>query len=161
MARIVPYVFIVLGFIIAVSGQFVQGKISDRVTHLKLKAEDVMKHTPPKVKADILAAEDRSLVIVIESENLIPFSSRWLIVTENDHVISGVMLGNVEFHPTKENRKWQYKQQVNKAEIVNDFIELRLDYVSLYSAELNHPPALKGKVVRKFKLIDGIPRPIN
>jgi hypothetical protein len=76
-------------------------------------------------------------------------------------VISGVMLNNVDFHPTKENRKWQLKQKVNKQEIVNDFIELRFKYVSLYSAELNHPPKLKGKIVRKFKLIDGIPHPAN
>lgn len=71
------------------------------------------------------------------------------------------MLNNIEFHPTEQNRRWQYKQNVNKKGIVNDFIELRFDYVSLYSAELNNPPDLRGKIVRKFKLIDGIPHPID
>ena len=39
--------------------------------------------------------------------------------------------------------------------VVNQYIELRFRYESIYSGELNDPPHLRGKIIKKYRFVDG------
>lgn len=161
VGRWIPYVFIVLGFLVAISGQFVRGFVDERITQLRQAAELGKKQTPPNLDAQVAVSDKGSLLVVIDVKNEIPFQSRWLVVTEKDKVVSGLMIQDAEFHPSPSRMQWQHKLNINKEEVVNDYLELRLDYWSVYSAELNHPQQLRGKIIRRYKLVDGAPHLLN
>jgi len=157
IARFIPYIFIILGFFVAFSGQFFQSKIEHRITHLNSQAEEIRKQTCPLLDTHLAISDKGNYLVVIESLNLIPFKARWLIATEENKVVSGVMLGEQEIYPTQKNKKWQFKTDIDKNTVRNDYVELRLNYISVYAAELNYPSNLKGRIVKKYKLIEGAP----
>jgi hypothetical protein len=58
LAKFVPYVFIIFGFLLAISGQFVRSRIDDRIKTLEKQADINRKLTPPEVDADIALAHE-------------------------------------------------------------------------------------------------------
>ena len=53
-------------------------------------------------------------LLVIDTENTIPFRASWLIVTEKDQVVSPIMIGQEEIFPTEDNKRFScgnYYQQ--------------------------------------------------
>lgn len=160
VGRWVPYVFIVLGFLVAASGQFVRGFVDGRITQLRQQSEDTRKRTPSILDAQLAISDKGNLYVVIEAKNQIPFRSRWLVVTEENQVVSGLMTQDAEFYPSPEKMRWQDRLTISKEKIRNDFLELRLDYWSVYAAELNYPEQLMGKITHGYKLINGVPHPL-
>ena len=160
VGRWVPYVFIILGFLVAGSGQFVKGLVDGRIAQLRQQSEDTRKRTPPSIDAQLAVSDKGNLYVVIEAKNQIPLKSRWLVVTEENQVVSGLMIQDAEFHPSQEKKRWQDKLHIDKEKIRNDYLELRMDYRSVYAAELDHPERVTGKIVHKYKLIDGAPHPL-
>ncbi|HVG17710.1 MAG TPA: hypothetical protein VNI02_01560 [Blastocatellia bacterium] len=160
-AKIAPYVFIILGVLVALAGQFVAAKSDQRIKYLKDEAELSRKRTPPKLDAQLAISDKGNLFVVVDSQNEIPFMASWLLTTEQNKVVSGLMLGQIEFYPTKETQKWQYKQDIQLDGVINNYVELSFDYMSVYSAELNHPADLSGNITHKYRLINGAPYPID
>jgi hypothetical protein len=157
-AKVAPYVFIVLGFIVALAGQYVRSTLDARVQQLKVAAEAARKRTPPELDAYLAFGEkSRELLVIIDAKNEIPFKARWILTTANNVSIAGVPLEDVEIHPTNERRRWNSKANIQTDRLVNDYVELRFSYESLYSAELGGPDNLRGEIIRRYRLIDGKP----
>ena len=88
---------------------------------------------------------------MIDAKNEIPIRARWRIVTDNNQIVSGIMLEDYEILPTQDRRRFSSKANINEAKVVNDFIELRFRFESVYSAELGNPPDPQGQVVRAYR----------
>lgn len=152
VARVVPYAFIVVGFLFAMSGQYVQSLITDHVESLKEQVEVQRKHTAPALLSDVALVGGNKVKIIISAENDIPVLAKWLFVTKNNQVISGIMMESVRLHPTKASAKWNHTQELQLDRIKDGYVEFRLDYESVYSPELGGPPNLSGKIVRAYQL---------
>ena len=111
-----------------------------------------LKRTPPKVNA-YLATSERSgeLLVVMDAENLVPFRARWAIVTEKDRIVAGIMIEDHEIYPTKDRKRFTVKAGINPEQVVNDYVELRFRYASMYAAELGNPKELSAEVVQKYR----------
>ena len=156
LARYVPYVFIIAGFLIALSGQFVRTTIDSRIKLIRTEIENTFKRTPPNV--DVLIAKSASsgdLLVVLDAKNLIPFKARWSIVTKNNEVVSGIMLEDQEIHPTEKDRRFSIKAQINEKKVIDEFVEIRLRYESIFFSEVGNLEELKGKITRQYRLRDG------
>jgi len=92
LAKSAPYVFIVLGFLLAFFGQYVKTLLDNRIEVIKAKKEAERKNTAPLVDAQLARSQDGRVVVVIASGNEVPFKANWLIVTEQDHIVTGVMM---------------------------------------------------------------------
>ena len=125
------------------------------------KTEMERKMTPPALDAQLAISDKGNLFVVIDSHNLIPFRARWMVVTEQNIVVNGIMLQNVECYPTSDTKRWKYKEDIKPTEVKNNFVELRFRYESTYYAELNRPEKLRGEIVHRYQLVEGAPRPID
>jgi hypothetical protein len=155
-ARLAPYVFLVLGFLVALAGQVVKSTLEGRIGTLRTVALTDFKRTPPKMVAYLAKSEQTGeLLVVIDAENLIPFRAHWAIVTERKAIVAGIMLQDQEIHPSDERRRFSAKAGINQDQIVNEYVELRFGYESLYSSELANPPELRGEIVQRYRLKQG------
>lgn len=156
LARFAPYVFLVLGFIVALFGQLAKSGLESRITTLKAAAVAVFKGTPPKMEAYLADLERTGdLLVVIDAENLVPFRAHWVIVTDKNEIVSGVMLKDLEIHPSEDSKRFSAKADIKQEKVVNEYIELRFRYESMYSAELGNPSELRGEIVRRYRFKGG------
>lgn len=156
LSRWVPYFFIAAGFLVAMSGEWVRAKVDNRVEVLKEEEANRRKRIPPNLDAYLATSlETRDLRVVIDAKNTTPFLANWRVVTKKDRIISGIMMGDVEIHPTEDRKRFSDKADIRHDLVVDEFIELRLRYTSLYAAELGNPPELSGKIRRAFRFADG------
>lgn len=156
LSRWVPYFFIASGFLVAMSGEWVRAKVDSRVEVLKVEEANKRKRIPPSLDAYLaISLETGDLRVVIDAKNTTPFLASWRVVTKEDRIISGIMMSDVEIHPTEDRRRFSDKVDIQHDLVVDEFIELRLRYTSLYAAELGNPPELSGKIRRAFRFADG------
>jgi hypothetical protein len=155
LARYAPYAFIVAGFLIAVTGQYVQSFLNDRVEVLKQEIEVVRKKTPPNYDASMRLGPDGKFKVAIKTNTQVPVQVTWLFLTKHNVVVSGVMLQPESLHPTAMKRSWLYDAPIQLDRVVDGILELHFDFTSVYSAELGHPPGLKGKLKHGYRLKDG------
>ena len=156
LARILPYVFILLGFVVAASGQFFKSIVEARIGELESTALTAHKNTKPIVNAFLgHSARTGKKLLVMDAENDIPFKASWYIATENDVLVSPIMMSQVEIFPTKDNRRFSKEITINSEKVTNEYIELRFSYESVYSSEMNHPPQLHGAVTEKYRFVKG------
>ena len=87
--------------------------------------------------------------------NEIPFKANWLVVTENDQLVSPLMTGQEEIFPTKDKRRFSTEITINADKVTNEYIELRFRYESVYSGEMNDPPHLRGEITEKYRFSNG------
>ena len=156
IARILPYVLILVGFVVAASGQFFKSIVETRIGELKTAAEFVRKNTKPLIKVFLgHSATSGKKLLVMDTKNSIPFSATWLVVTEKDRIVSPLMTSSQEIFPTKDDQRFSAEITINEEQVKNQFIELRFRYESIYSGELNDPPHLRGEVRQKYRFVDG------
>ena len=156
IARFTPYTFIVVGFIVALSGQFVSSSINSRIKTIKAQVEYEFKRTPPQVEVSLAkSATSGNLLVVIDTNNLVPIKTRWTIVTKKNQVVTGIMLECVEIHPTDKSKRFTSKADINEKKVVDEFIELRFQYESVYFAEVGVQDNLKGSINRQYRLYSG------
>ena len=76
LAKAVPYVFIALGFLVAMSGQFVRTRIDSRVAELNESAEAQRKNTPPLIDVRLgnSSSNTGESLLEIQAQNEIPFT---------------------------------------------------------------------------------------
>ncbi len=125
--------------------------------------EQQRRHTPPQLDAYLAFGENsRELLVVIDAKNDIPFKYQWIVVTENDKVVSGIPLEYQELHPTtSKDKRWNHRARIQRDKVINNYVELRFSYESIYLAELGYPPELRGKIIQKYKLVGDIPHPLE
>jgi len=116
----------------------------------KKKQLNILMQTAPEVNAHLRRTIEGKYNVDITAENLVPFIAKWLVVTKNDKVISGVMMANTEFHPTEHQNAWKYKININSDEIIDNFVELRFRFRSAFYAKMGKPNYLKGERIRKY-----------
>jgi hypothetical protein len=156
LSRWVPYLFIATGFIVAMSGEWVRARVDSRVEVLKEKEANRRKRIPPSLDAYLATSQETGdLLVVMDGKNTTPFLASWLVVTKGDRVISGIMTNDVEIHPAEDRKRFTWKADLKSDLVVDEFVELRLRYVSLYAAELGNPPELSGEIRRAFRLAGG------
>lgn len=95
-------------------------------------------------------------MLEIDAQNKIPFKADWLVATKRNVVVSGILMAKQEIFPTEQKRRFLFKVSINDDKILDNYVELRFSFESLYSAELNNPAHLRGKIVKKYRYIDGI-----
>ncbi len=156
IARMLPYVLIFLGFIVAASGQFFKSIVDARISKLETAAQITHKNTRPLIKPFLgHSATSGKKLLVMDTENTIPFRASWLIVTEKDQVVSPIMIGQEEIFPTEDNKRFSAEITINSDKVINQYIELRFQYESIYSGELNDPPHLRGTIRKEYRFVDG------
>ena len=156
LAKAAPYAFIALGFLVAVGGQFVKTRIDIRVAVLNQRAEEQRKNTPPLIDVRLRnSSSTGETLLEIKAKNEIPFTARWSVLTTRNEYVSGIMLDDFEVHPTEEESRFLVKVHINGDKVRKNYIELRFTFTSLYSAELNDPPNLKGGIVKKYRYSSG------
>ena len=97
LTKYVPYLFIFLGFLVAVFGQFVKTKIDNRVAGLRESKEAERKSTSPAM--DVLLGRSSStgeILLEIDAQNGIPFKADWLVATKRNVVVSGILMTKQE-----------------------------------------------------------------
>ena len=145
VARALPYILILAGFLVAASGQFFKGIVESRISELQTTASHAHKNTKPLVKGFLAhSATSGKKLLVMDAENEIPFKASWFVVTHNDVVVSPIMLRQQEIHPTETKRRFSSTIVINSEKVVDNYIELRFSYESVYSDELNNPAHLRG-----------------
>ena len=149
-----------MGFLLAISGQFVRSRIDDHIKTLEKQADINRKLTPPEVDADIgLAQDSRKHVIVIRCKNRIPFRADWRINTTKDELVR-VMLREEEFLPDASRDEFIYNVKLQEDRIREDYLELRFRWRSAYYIEMGSPENLRGVLTKCYKLcIEGVPSP--
>ena len=157
LAKVVPYAFIALGFLVAMSGQFVRTRIDSRVAELNKSAEAQRKNTPPLIDVRLgnSSSSTGEILLEIKAENEIPFTARWSVLTTRNELVSGILLEDFEAHPTKERNRFVAKVPIQGEKVQENYIELHFTFTSRYSAELNNPPNLKGEIVKKYRYSNG------
>lgn len=154
------YAFMAVGLVVALLGQLARSKADARVRLLRATQEQVRRRSPPALDASLAtSASDGQLVVVLDAKSLTPFRATWTIVTEKDIVVSGIMLQPREIHPTPENRRFTAKANVERALVTNQYLKLQVSYESLYSAELGDPAELGGHISKSFRIDAGGVRP--
>ena len=155
LSKALPYALTVLGVLVAIGG-FVKTRVDSRLAELNQRTEVERKNTPPALDVRLgNSSRTRETLLEIKAKNEIPFTARWSVLTTRNALVSGIMLKDFEAHPTKEQRQFLVKLPINADKVRENYIELHFTFKSLYSAELNDPPNLKGTIVKKYAYFDG------
>ena len=156
VARAAPYLFIVLGFLVAFSGQYVRDIIETRITTLQEVAERERRNTPAQVSVSAgYGATNDKLLLELEAQNDIPFKVNWYVLTRDNKVASGIPIERIEVVPSATQRRFLFPLQINDDAVVDDYVEIVVNFESAYSAELNHPDHLKGTIRKRYRYSGG------
>jgi hypothetical protein len=129
------------------------GLLNRLLDQRKKTLETAAKKLPPELDVSIKTAEPSGeLLVVIEPRNKVPFEYQWLIVTKKDVVVSGIMLDWGKVYPSKLDKKYVFdKAKFSMDRVVDNFVELRFKFRSVYAAE-ESDPNLSGKLIRPYLL---------
>ena len=155
LTKVVPYLFISVGFVVSLAGLFVKTKIDSRILELQENAEKERRNTPPLMDVRLGNSSREQVLLEVVARNEIPFKARWLVVTKRNQVVSGILLEEPEIRPAEAKMRFLFDTSINADKVVDDYVELRFSFVSLYAAELNNPPHLKGEVVKRYLYAGG------
>ena len=108
---------------------------------------------PPQLEVNMGYSEKGNIFVGADSKNDVPYKARWVICTKDNKVVSGIMIEDVIFYPKSGSKRMQYKQEIDKGKVIDDYLELRFDYRSLYAEEMGFPKNLFGKVIKKYKMV--------
>ena len=156
LVRWVPYALILFGLLIA-AGQFLKIRIDSRIADLRQSEEAERKNTRPVVDASLGNSESKgNILLQIVPSNKIPFKARWLVVTENNQVVSGILLEEPIIIPKDDQERILYEVTINNDKVVNNYIELRFSFESVYAPESINAEHLKGEIKKQYRYIDGV-----
>jgi len=103
----------------------------------KGQLENDFKRTRPEMEVAIVPGQKNGdFFVLIKPHNNIPFEERWVIVTLNNAIISGIPLGWVKIVPHAECPYFLEKADMNLSKVRDNYIELRFDYRSIFAADL-------------------------
>ena len=155
-----PYVFIVLGALVAGSGIYLKGVIDRRIIALDEAADHRAMNTPPQITVRLGTATSEGEDIVgrtllqVTARNDIEFNATWLVTTRNDTVVSPVMTSQFHVVPSA-TPVFKTPVTINDDRVVDEYIELSFRYESVHSAELGNPKHLRGEITLPFRYAEG------
>ena len=155
-----PYVFIVLGALVAASGIYLKGVIDKRIVLLDERANQRAMNTPPQIKVRLGTSTSGGDDIVgktllqITAKNDIEFNANWLVTTRNNTVVSPIMTSQFHVVPSA-TPVIKTPVTINDDRVVDEYIELRFHYQSIHSAELGNPKHLRGEITLPYRYADG------
>jgi nitrate reductase NapAB chaperone NapD len=118
----------------------------------KEQLEEELKVTRPEIEVAIKTSEETGqLLVVIEPHNRVPFECKWLIVTTNNVVVSGLQLDWIKIIPKDEIPFFQSPAKFAFNKVVDNYVELRFDYRSIYADELPKEN-LSGRLIKPYNL---------
>lgn len=159
-ALLTPYIFIVLGALVAVGGLLLKGVVDKRIGVLDQKADHRSKTTPPEisVKLGTATSEGENIVgrtlLQVTPENDVEFNASWLVTTHNNTVVSAIMTAQFHIVPAA-TPVFRTPVTINDEKVVDEYIELRFRYESVHSAELGNPDHLRGETRLPFRYAHG------
>jgi hypothetical protein len=127
--------------------------LSAKIANTRKQAlEDAHKRTRPEMDVYIATHEPTErLLVIVEPRNKVPFELRWIIVTRNNKVVSGIPTDWTKIIPNDQTRRFNQPATFNANKVIDDYIELRFNYRSIYADEI--PKAnLSGELKRAYKL---------
>lgn len=147
IARLPNVSSISLAFLSGIAG--ISTKIVGR---RKLTLEAVHKRVKPELDVAIKTHEPTGrFLVTIEPRNRVPFEFRWLIVTHDNVVVSGIQLGWTKIIPNEQTPRFSQHADFHLDKVVHNYVELCFDFRSVYADEL--PEAdLSGKLRRAYVL---------
>ncbi len=111
---------------------------------------DLFRRTPRELKASLELVGVDDFRVFIDSLKQVPFEFQWRLVTKNDLLVGGIPLDWSEVYPDKTPQRFNQRvASVNWEDIVDDFVELRFRWRSVYAAE-QRTSNLEGSLVRKY-----------
>lgn len=147
LSKVTTWLAVIFAFLSGITGIMVV------VANKRKEAlEDAFKRTPPHIEVAIeTGKEDEKFYVIIKPRNKVPFECQWLIVTQNNQVISGVPLDWVKIFPNDKYPFFQHCENINLNSVLYNYIELRFSYRSIYAPELKNSN-LSGELIRRYKL---------
>lgn len=128
------------------------GLLAMVATKRKENLEEALKKTHPKLDVAIKTGEATGqLLLIIEPQNKVPFECQWLIVTRNNVLVSGMQLDWIKIIPKDEIPFFHSPAEFDTDKVVDNYLELRFNYRSIYDAELPKEN-LSGKLVKSYNL---------
>ena len=156
-----PYVFIILGALVAASGIFLKGIIDQRIDILTEISDQEAKNTPPQIEVKLgSAVESDGQVILgrtlleISPTNDVPFNARWYVSTRDNTLVSAIMTSSVEIVPAA-TPVYKVPVHINSDRVIDEYIMLWLRYESIHAPELGNPPHLRGEITLPFRYAEG------
>ena len=138
---------IAFAFLSGIAG--LAAKLADK---RKRALEDAHKRTSPEIEVSIKTSSTTGqLLVVIEPRNKVPFECQWKVVTRDNVVVSGIPLDWTKVYPDNQTPVLTQRADLDVNRIVDDHVELRFDYRSVYAAELLNA-SLSGRLIRTYKL---------
>lgn len=138
---------IALAFLSGIAG--LSTKIAGR---RKQTLESIHRRTKPEIDVAIKTyGPSGRFLVTIEPRNEVPFEFRWLIVTRDNVVVSGLQLDWSKVKPNELTPRFSQHAEFQIDKVVENYIELRFDFRSVYADEL--PAAdLSGRLRRAYIL---------
>jgi hypothetical protein len=128
------------------------GLLAMLATKSKEKLEQELKITHPRMDVAIKTVEATGqLLVVIKPLNKVPFECKWLIVTRNNIVVSGLQLDWIRLIPNDATPFFQSPAEFALDKVVDNYVELRFSYRSIYADELPKEN-LAGRLVKSYKV---------
>ena len=156
IGRFLPYVPIIIGFAVAFSGQFLKNVVDGRVAKLKADIEFARKNTSPIVDVRLgHLSSSGEKVIEMDVRNETPFEASWLVTTKNNIVVSPIMTEKAKIVPRKPQKRFLYRITINREKVIDNYIELRFQYKSIYAEELGNQAHLSGEHVKRYSFVNG------
>jgi hypothetical protein len=146
LGKTAMWLSVVLAFLAGIAG-VVRVVASSRAETLTVER----KKTPPSFEVQLQRSGRDTLVVLIESKNLIPFECQWKIVTRDNRLVNGIPLDWTKVYPTPQNKLFRVFEHIDLTKVRDNYLEIRFDYRSTYAAEMNLP-SLSGKLIRSYRL---------
>ena len=151
-----PYVFIAAGAVVGMAGLLVKNLIDVRVRDLQAQEQVEFRNTPPEFDVFLARSEKTGkILLVIDTKNLLPFKARWLVTTRNDQVVSGILPDTPDIRPSQLGERFSFGVDIQDAKVVDNYLELRFSFESIYYEEQGRPPHLKGDITRRYAYVNG------
>lgn len=108
------------------------------------------RRTAPLMHVELLPVGAGRVRVNIWSDNLIPFEFRYVIVTRDNLIVSGIMTENGKIFPTTEKRLFYEIASIDQDRMKDSYLELRFRFQSLSADELDLP-GHRGQIIQKYK----------
>ncbi len=143
--------------IIFVGGVFVLGEIYLDKHQIDLAQK--FKRTAPEMSIDLIILDirrnkpnNRTFRLSIEPKNEVPFEFKWkLLTTKNKYINPTIQLDWSKVYPNSKIKYWYEDKIIDINGVIDDYVQLKFDYKSIYLAELNMPE-LKDTIIKQYTL---------
>ena len=139
------YLLSSLGLIVALLGQFL-GKTIEEV---EKKRQLERKLTPPEFTINLKYIDNRTYLLLIQSDNLIPFEFKVAILDDQNTYLSGIPLDWGKIYPKEKSRNFNDSIRLNKNS--PNIIKLKFDYKSVWAEEMNMKD-LSGNLYQRYRV---------